>query len=51
MGVTLRDELQLEKLRQRLIDRPNDINSTVQLGEILHCSSMLSAKLVQNCTD
>lgn len=33
MGIALRHELRLEKLRERLIDRPNNVNTTVQLGE------------------
>lgn len=33
MGVMLKDELRLSTLRERLDDRPNNKNVTVQLGE------------------
>lgn len=48
MGIALQDELRLEKLRERLIDRPNDVSSTVQLGEIIHLLEHASAKLLRN---
>lgn len=34
MGVMLEDEIRLATLRERLEDRPNNKNVTVQLGEI-----------------
>lgn len=33
MAITLSDELRREKLLERLIDRPNDVKTTVELGE------------------
>lgn len=46
MGVSLRHELRLERLRERLDDRPNDLHTTAQIGEgshivIAHHSSLL----------